>query len=248
MTEKKIKIFGKEIHLTMRNEGDFSIANELFLDHQYRFCDQAIRNAKNNIVDIGGHLGFFSLYASLLNPNVPIYSFEPHEGNFELLKINLKNNRVRNVHPKQVAVSGEVGQGVLYLSQEDLNHSTVSAIEPTGETQAVQTITLERIFQKNRIEKCDLVKMDCEGAEFTILYQTPRAIFDAIASLFLEYHDGLSEKGDHHSGSPSTSHPECKPRDLGHTHLQNHLQEMGFKVECYPNSRMKNLGFLWCYK
>ena len=70
--EKEIKIFGKLLNLTLRNEGDYAIAHELFLDHQYRFCDDVMRKTKNPIIDIGGHLGFFSLYAAVLNPVVPI--------------------------------------------------------------------------------------------------------------------------------------------------------------------------------
>jgi len=64
--QKEVKIFGKTVMLTMRNEGDYAVANELFLDHQYRQCDEVIKSAKNTVIDIGGHLGFFSLYASLL--------------------------------------------------------------------------------------------------------------------------------------------------------------------------------------
>ncbi|MBU1683135.1 hypothetical protein KJ742_04280, partial [Patescibacteria group bacterium] len=83
--KREIKIFGKTVMLNMRNDGDFAIANELFLDHQYKFCDKAIKDAKDCVIDIGGHLGFFSMYASLLNSDVPIYTFEPHVGNYEIL-------------------------------------------------------------------------------------------------------------------------------------------------------------------
>src|SRR3989338_6433421 len=121
--QKEIKIFGRSLTITLRNEGDWAIAHELFLDHQYRYCDDVIQRTANPIIDIGGHLGFFALYAALLNPRGPIYSFEPHEGNFGLLKENLKQNRIKNVHPKNLAVAATVGQTTLQLSQEDLNHS-----------------------------------------------------------------------------------------------------------------------------
>lgn len=226
--EKEIKIFGKRVILTMRNEGDYAIAHELFLDHQYRFCDEVIRKTQNPIIDIGGHLGFFSLYASLLNPIVPIYSFEPHDGNFALLKENLKQNHIKNVVPKALAVSDKIGQIELQLSQEDLNHSTIRAIEPTGKTQKVQTTTLERIFEKNRIGRCDLVKLDCEGAEFEIFYSTPKTIFERITNIFLEYHDWI----------PGHNSEE----------LKRFLEKMGFKVQKYPNYKIRELGFLWCQK
>ena len=223
---KEIKIFGKTIILNMRNEGDDAIAHELFLDHQYRYCDEVIRKAKDAVIDIGGHLGFFSLYASLLNPKVPIYSFEPHIGNFELLKKNLKDNRVKNVTAKNLAVSDQAGDAELMLSKEDLNHSIVKAIEPTQEVQKVQAITLEKIFDRHQIGHCDLLKIDCEGAEFAILEDTPKSVYDKVSNIFLEYHDWVPGKD--------------------HRQLKTLLESKGFKVEDFPNSKMKELGFLWC--
>lgn len=228
MIKKDIKVFGKDLTLALRNEGDFTIANELFLDRQYRFCDEVIKKAKHCILDIGGHLGFFSLMASVLNPNVPIYAFEPHIGNYEILKTNLKQNRIRNVVTKHLAVSDTIGETELQLSQEDLNHSLEKAIEPTGETQKVHTTTLERIFQKNRLEQCDLLKLDCEGSEFKILYSAPKSLFDKIDHIFLEYHDWIEGGSD--------------------KELKFYLEQMGYKVEQYPNSKMPELGFLWCVK
>ncbi len=228
MIKKDIKVFGKDLTLTLRNDGDFAIADELFLGRQYRFCDEAIKKAKHCIIDIGGHLGFFNLMASVLNPNVPIYAFEPHIGNYEILKTNLKQNRIRNVVTKQLAVSDEIGEVELQLSQEDLNHSLEKAIEPTGETQKVQTTTLERIFQKNRLEQCDLLKLDCEGSEFKIIYSAPESLFNKIDHIFLEYHDWIE-------GESSKE-------------LKFYLKQMGYKVEQYPNHKMPELGFLWCVR
>jgi len=212
----------------MRNEGDYAIASELFLEHQYRFCDETIKKAKDCIIDIGGHLGFFSLYASLLNPTVPIYSFEPHIGNYEILKKNLKDNLVKNAYPKQVAVSDKIGEVKLILSKEDLNHSIVYAIEPTGEEQNTQTTTLEHIFQKNNIGHCDLIKIDSEGSEFALIYATPKDVLDRVSTIFLEYHDWVK-------GQSSDE-------------LKRFLEKHGFKVTKYPNNKMKELGFLWCKK
>lgn len=225
MINREVKAFGKTLNLTLRNDGDYAVANELFVDHQYRFCDEVIKKAKHCIIDIGGHLGFFSLMTATLNPTVPIYSFEPHMGNYELLKINLKNNRIKNVHPKQLAISDTVGQTQLLISQEDLNHSLEHAIEPTGKTQTVQTTTLERIFTKNRITRCDLLKLDCEGSEFKIIYSTTPELFNKIDHIFLEYHNwagaGNSKK------------------------LKTYLESIGYKVEQFPNHKMPTLGFLW---
>lgn len=218
----------------MRNDGDDAIANELFLDHQYRYCDDIIKKAQHAVIDIGGHLGFFSLYASLLNPTVPIYSFEPHAGNFEYLKKNLKDNHVKNVIAKNLAVSDQVGEADLLISKEDLNHSIIHAIEPTDQVQKVQCTTLERIFEKYSIQHGDLLKIDCEGAEFSIIQSTPPAIFAKVSHIFLEYHDWVPAS----AGKPKVDHRQ----------LKLFLEKQGYKVVDYPNHKMRELGFLWCKK
>ena len=228
MIKKSVKIFGKTVMLSMRNDGDLAIADELFLERQYIFCEQTIDKAENAIIDIGGHLGFFSLYASLINPKVPIYSFEPHAGNFELLKKNLKDNHIKNVTAKNLAVASKVGEVELKVSKEDLNHSLVHAIEDTGERQKVGATTLEKIINGQHLGQVDLLKIDAEGAEFQIIEDSSVDIFDRVSAIFLEYHDWVPG-GDH-------------------KRLQRFLEARGYKVEDYPNTRMPELGFLWCQK
>jgi len=214
--------------LNIRNEGDEAVANEVFRDREYSPCDEVIKNAKHAIIDIGGHAGFFALYAATINPNVSIYSFEPHNENYKMLKENLKQNRIKSVRPKNLAIANKIGEVELILSQEDLNHSIVHAIETVNETQKVGCTTLEKIMQKNDLKKVELLKIDCEGAEFQILRSTPQSSFDKIQHIFLEYHDW----------TPNENHRE----------LKSFLEKMGYKVKDYPNHKMKELGFLWCKK
>lgn len=228
MINREVKIFGKTLHLTLRDRGDESVTSEVFVKRGYKICEETIRNAQGPIVDIGGHIGLFCLLASALRSNLPIYSFEPHDDNFETLKRNLKDNGVQNVTAIRAAVSDRVGEADLILSQQDLNHSLALAIEPTGKTQTVPTTTLERIFDQCKIDRCGLLKIDCEGSEYEILYSTPKPIFDKIQAIFLEYHE-WSEKG------------------LADA-LKIHLEKMGFKVKKIPNSKMEELGYLWATK
>ena len=53
---------------------------------------------KNNdtVIDIGGHIGLFSLYASEKCKSGKIFTFEPVKENFDLLKENIKiNNAIK---------------------------------------------------------------------------------------------------------------------------------------------------------
>ena len=57
----------------------------------------------------------------------------------------------------------------------------------------VETISLEDIFLKNNIQRCDLLKIDVEGAEYAILFSAPDIIFEKIESISMEYHPDVNK-------------------------------------------------------
>ena len=48
----------------------------------------------------------------------------------------------------------------------------------------------------NHLERVDLLKMDCEGAEYEILYSTPSSHLQRISEIRMEYHN--LDSGDRH--------------------------------------------------
>ena len=58
----------------------------------------------------------------------------------------------------------------------------------------VKSISLKDIFIDNKLNKIDFLKIDCEGAEYKILFNTPKKVLKKIKKIALEYHqmDGFS--------------------------------------------------------
>ena len=52
----------------------------------------------------------------------------------------------------------------------------------------VKCITLEDIFNEYKINQCDFLKMDCEGAEYDILLSTGGETLRKIKQINMEYH------------------------------------------------------------
>lgn len=220
--KKEINFNGKKFSILISSDADESVFHEIFTERDYQKIEDCIKNAQTLIVDIGAHIGLFSLYASALNPNVKILSYEPEEENFKNLKENLKQNRIQNVMPKNLAVAAKEGAANLYISQDSHNHSLDQNAKNIQGSKKVQATTLDKILHAHA--SCDLIKMDCEGAEFEIIATTSPETFQKIKTLFIEYHE-------YSEGNSAQN-------------LKKILEKNHFRVRLTPSRYDKRMGFI----
>jgi len=149
------------------------------------------------VIDVGANQGFFSLYAA--SKGATVYAFEPCTENFEVLKWNVARNGLeKHVKAFNMAVMGEKGHVPLYVGLDasgEILSGTVSTRNSNrgGEgvvVRSVECTTLDSLLHDMGIERCDFLKMDCEGAEYEILRNTSRDSFRKIARISLECHEG----------------------------------------------------------
>ncbi|MDX6689288.1 MAG: hypothetical protein QOG15_745 [Solirubrobacteraceae bacterium] len=150
------------------------------------------------VVDIGANIGVFSVWAARRLGAFRIVALEPSPVMAKELLLNLARNRIQGACVLQVAVGGGRRDAVLYrrgaevmntLFQGDRYGSAFTA----GHT--VRVITLDDVFELYDIDCCDLLKLDCEGAEYEILYGCSARTLGRIRHLVLEYHEGLDAGG-----------------------------------------------------
>jgi FkbM family methyltransferase len=160
---------------------------EIFLKQDYgAIPDDSI------VLDLGAHIGVFSIYATTTARNVVVYAYEPYPDFCTALRGNVRlNRRDETVHCFSVAVASETGTRELYLGGGQFFFPSV--VGPTKgdhvEQMVVPCTTLREIMEVNRLEHIDLLKMDCEGAEYEILYSTPPSYLARIAEIRMEYHN-----------------------------------------------------------
>jgi FkbM family methyltransferase len=151
----------------------------MFEEDEYRVRQYGLP-ARSVIIDIGAHIGWFTLAAASAVSEARTFSFEPMPENYTLLAENLRLNSLTNrCQAFQMAVTdiaGEVTVGV--RDQHPLGGvSTTGTIlasaggAPSSAITAtrVRATTLDEILADNGIERCALLKIDCEGAEHQIL-------------------------------------------------------------------------------
>ena len=140
------------------------------------------------IVDIGAHIGVFTLYAAY-DKNNTVYCFEPSPINFRMLQANIKNNSpLGTITIAEKAVTSKPGQALMAANLGNLSRLYRQDEEPTfGEVaNCVECTTLEDIFNEHSIEKCDILKIDCEGSEYDILFNAPEYLFERIREIRME--------------------------------------------------------------
>ena len=176
------------------NATDRFIVNEIWLHESYNPKGFEIKKG-DVVVDIGAHIGIFTLYAAHHAKNGKIYSFEPAEDNFRLLKENIRINNFRNVEVFNKAVGGKKGKLIFFVSQT--RNKGQNSMYKLGESQ--KEITVDKISFRDflkKLEKIDFLKMDCEGAEYDILLSLNKTELNKIKKISMEYHNYEGRSGE----------------------------------------------------
>jgi len=212
------------INIKLRTDStDLMAFTHVWLIQEYR-NDNFIIKKNDIIIDIGAHIGLFSLLASTNCTKGKILSFEPVKDNFLLFEENIKLNNKENISVFNNAISSKNELVKIYLDNDESGHSLLSS----GENyEQVNSKTLETIFVENNLEYCDLLKLDCEGAEYEIFENLDSKYFKKIEKIVIEYHLADSQ-----------------PQLL--ENLIKKLELFSYSISVKP--LFSDIGFLYCIK
>ena len=141
------------------------------------------------IIDIGAHIGTFSLLASSKVRHGKVYAIEACEDSFNFLRINVALNQCANISIHHLAMSDKEGTCKLYYDTGNWGHSIVKNLSRYSET--VKSSTLSTFFESKRITECHFMKLNCEGSEFPILLSTTNNVLQRIGTILVLYHCDL---------------------------------------------------------
>lgn len=120
------------------------------------------------IIDVGAHVGVFTLRAARRAVNGLVIAVEPHPTNYKFLTENVRFNKLKNVITLNLALSNYEGVANLYESKEQSGmHSII--LRRSDKFVKVSVKTLDKMVEELKIEKVDMIKIDVEGAELDVL-------------------------------------------------------------------------------
>jgi FkbM family methyltransferase len=178
----------------VRHDGhDAWVLHEIFGKRAYAFPPQVaavLGGAEHGprVVDVGGHLGLFGLYVLSCFPTARIISFEPDPENAALLERTVRANGLgsrwevvraaASTSPARVSFVAGLGERSHLAANGDRDAMTVNAVD---------------LFE--RLDGVDLLKIDVEGGEWTILADS-RFLAIPAPAIVLEYHSHLCPEPD----------------------------------------------------
>lgn len=170
MVPEKIESVGGTMYL---DNTDMAVSGALALGKFELFETEVFSKAIGpgmNIVDIGAHIGYYTLIAAKRSgPTGKVFAFEPEPRNFSLLSKNVSANKNDTVTVINTALSDSSGTRDLFLEKYNKGHHSFATNDHATETIKVKTLTLDEALKQFGSPKIDVLKIDIEGAEPIVL-------------------------------------------------------------------------------
>lgn len=173
---------------------DILILWEVLLSGAYASTDRLVQNAalKNaggacSVIDLGTHIGTFTLRCARLPGVAAVHSYEPGPDNRALLEENLAKHPAlaKKVQVFAEAAGAETGEAFYHLDVDNAGASTVSA----GGGEVPVPVRAFREIVARCPRPIAFVKIDIEGGEYAVLRGSTPEDWADIPAVMAELHD-----------------------------------------------------------
>jgi FkbM family methyltransferase len=123
-----------------------------------------------------------------------VYSYEPDPDLYKTLVRNIDANRLQSkIFAVQAAVVGRQSSVVTFYPEGNAS-GHIGAKSHDTQGILVHAATLSSIILDRHIETVDVLKLDCEGSEYDIIFNTPAEIWRRVERVRMEYHNGRANE------------------------------------------------------
>lgn len=182
---------GVPVELRLRNglryrirpgTADLGVVNEASLLNPYLAAGHVTLTADAIVVDVGANIGDFTMQAARLCPRGRIVAVDPISAHVDQLRLHADLNGFNHVTSVRAALGATDG-----VADIEATGLTSRAAVQGAATERVPRRTLASLLRETGLTQVDLLKLDCEGAEWDIL---PAAgdLLPSIRQICMEYH------------------------------------------------------------
>lgn len=211
------------VRLRLKEGGVFQIKQfmtlfvykEIFVDNCYDY--PRLKSDKPVIIDVGANTGLFVIRMKQLYPASFIYGLEPFAENYRDLQKNLGESRLSGYKLFQSGLGGRTRKDKLFIHHGNVaGHSLVQSLTGGSDYVEIDLLDIKSLLSNVTGGRCDLMKLDCEGAEYEIIKSIDKETATRIESIVFETHAVGYDVKD----------------------LIKHLNDVGYRVELNENSNI----------
>lgn len=183
-----------EKFLARAGKFDIAMLTEVLGFNVYEKAEDKIEIRPDDVVyDVGAFIGDFAIYASSRAKDGKVYSFEPSKSNFSLLEKNIELNNRHNIVAVEKGVNGTTVTVDLIVPDLAEHSNTIDPALLEGRNMSYQVQTIDCLGINDILDDPmfifpTFVKLDCEGAEFSIIDEMSTDVLRKIRCLIIEYH------------------------------------------------------------
>ena len=123
---------------------------------------------KGSILDVGGNIGYYSIFFAKHFPEKSIFTFEPSPREATVLKENIRLNKVENVTLHETALSDFEGTTEFYVSNtENFGINSLDKLHEDHEVISVKVKKADSLI--NEFQDVGFIKLDIEGNEIQFI-------------------------------------------------------------------------------
>jgi FkbM family methyltransferase len=207
MIIKQVNVLGSTVNVREeREQQDMDVVNEVLVSDCYNLGPMQKQDFKT-FMDIGGHIGTFSLLVKKIWPEAKIMGFEPNAFSYNLYARNIIDNNLRDITVYNYAVNGKSENVVLLdgagstgggslVSKEEAERIINNHVEGqetytifnNNVTQISFDEALKLFKEKFGTDTIDILKLDCEGSELDILETITPEAASKVNAILGEFH------------------------------------------------------------
>jgi FkbM family methyltransferase len=164
-------------------KGSHNLSN-LLGDYEVGQSRNFVKNvAQSKIMwDLGAHVGHYSLLYLSYSKGF-VYAFEPDQRNYSAFEKHMRLNGISNYQVFPVAVSDK-DQVLRFIKSKS---SVAGKLAEYGELE-VQAVSMLTLLAQGKVKPADVIKMDIEGAEYTVLVNLKDFLITNSPIIFLSTH------------------------------------------------------------
>lgn len=156
--------------------------------------DYPVGRSSRTIIDAGANIGAFSLYAARSAPGARVIALEPFPATFDRLAAHVGASRAAGrISCRPWALARADGRRSMDGSSMASQFRSLLDDRTEQPRVGVEAVTLATLWERERLDRVDLLKLDIEGTEYELIGATPVEVLRRIEAIAMEYHPNGSK-------------------------------------------------------